>query len=43
MVKIAQTIRQQQPPNFLNVFERFVELAFKSLKFSKMSKILSQF
>ena len=32
MVKHTQTIRQQQPTNFLSVFDHFVGLALKRLK-----------
>ena len=34
MVKQNQTIRQQQPTNYLSVFEHFVGLAFKGLTLS---------
>ena len=33
MVKYNQTIRQQQPTNCLSVFDHFVWLLFKGLRF----------
>ena len=33
MVKHTQTIRRQQPPNCLSVFDHFVGLALKGLNF----------
>ena len=32
MVKHTQTIRRQQPTNYLSVFDHFVKLALKGLK-----------
>ena len=32
MVKHSQTIRRQQPTNYLSLFDHFVGLAFKGLK-----------
>ena len=36
MVKHTQTIRRQEPTNCLVVFDRFVGLAFKGLKWLKV-------
>ena len=35
MVKHSQTIRQQLPTNYLNVFDHFVGLALKGLTIAK--------
>ena len=37
MVKHSQTIRRQKPTNCLSVFDHFVNLALKGLKFSKFT------
>ena len=41
MVKHTQTIRRQKPMNYLNVFNNFLGLALKGLRYGESSFLIS--